>query len=63
LRVSTLWIRLTSTVKTGVSNREGMIVYVLLDRTSCYDFEDTTAEYRSRLNREARWEEWCVGCK
>jgi hypothetical protein len=33
-RVSTLWIRPTSTVKTGASNREG-IMSILLDRTSC----------------------------
>jgi hypothetical protein len=34
LRVSTLWIRPTSTVKTGAFNREGM-VSSLLDGTSC----------------------------
>lgn len=52
LRVSTLWIRPTSTVKTGAVNLEGM-VSSLLDGTSCGYCEDTTAAGCSRLNRRA----------
>jgi hypothetical protein len=37
-------MRPTSTVRTGVSNLEGMIVVCeLLESTSCYDCEGTTA--------------------
>jgi len=37
-------MRPTSTVRTGVSNLEGMmIVSKLLESTSCYDCEGTTA--------------------
>ena len=52
LRVSTLWIRPTSTVKTGAFNLEGMLSS-LLDGTSCGYCEDTTAVGCSRLNRRA----------
>lgn len=51
--VSTLCIRPTSTVKTGASNREGMVLFGVLDRTSCYACRDTAAIVCSRLNREA----------
>lgn len=53
-RVSTLWMRPASTVKTGVVNREG-IVSDLLERASCYKCEDTTAARCSRLTRRAIW--------
>jgi hypothetical protein len=55
LRVSTMCIRPTSTVKTGASNLEGMSVWQL-DRTSCYVCEDTITAVCSRLDREARRE-------
>lgn len=63
LRVSTWCIRPTSTVKTGASNREGMVVCCscLLERTSCYNFRDTTAVECSRGEREAEPESSLVG--
>ena len=48
LRVSTLCISPTSTVRTGAPSTEGMFA-VLLDRTSYSEIEDTTAVISSRL--------------